>query len=162
MNNFQRVNSISNAHVGRDFEKVAQEYFRQQGIILSKNVGLPVGVNNYKKNRAFDLGNTSNDTEKVIVECKSHRWTSGDNVPSAKLTVWNEAMYYFLLAPTEYRKVFFILRDYSEKRKETLGEYYLRTHIHLIPEDVEIVEYDEIKLIARIIKESDFDKRQDC
>ncbi|MFJ7971340.1 hypothetical protein [Psychrobacillus sp. NPDC096389] len=151
MNNFQRVNSISNAHVGRDFEEAARVYFQQQGIMLSERVCLPVGINNFKKDHAFDLGNTSNEAEKIIVECKSHRWTSGDNVPSAKLTVWNEAMYYFLLAPAEYRKVFFILRDYSVKRKETLGEYYLRTYKHLIPEDVEIVEYDEIELTVRII-----------
>jgi len=71
--------------------------------------------------------------EKIIIECKSHRWTSRDNVPSAKLTVWNEAMYYFHLAPAEYRKIFFILRDYSNKRHETLGEYYIRTYGHLIP-----------------------------
>ncbi len=154
MNNFQRVNSISNAHVGSDFEEVARVYFEKQGIMLSKCFGLPVGVNDFKKNHAFDLGNTSNESEKVIVECKSHRWTSGDNVPSAKLTVWNEAMYYFLLAPAEYRKIFFILRDYSIKRRETLGEYYLRTHKHLIPDDVEILEYDEIQLTVRIIKNS--------
>ncbi len=61
-------------------------------------------------------------------------------------------MYYFLLAPAEYRKVFYILRDYSVKRQETLGEYYLRTYKHLIPDDVEILEYDEIQLTVHIIK----------
>ncbi|WP_251405975.1 hypothetical protein [Metabacillus litoralis] len=66
------------------------------------------------------------------MECKSHKWTSGGNVPSAKLTVWNEAMYYILLAPEDYRK-FFILKDYSEKGGETLGEYYIRAYGHLIP-----------------------------
>lgn len=105
---------------------------------------MPVGVNQKKKNHVFDLGNTSSDPEKVIVECKSHKWTSSGNVPSAKLTVWNEAMYYFYLAPEEYRKIFFILKDYSEKRGETLGEYYIRVYGHLIPGDVEIMEYDNM------------------
>lgn len=89
--------------------------------------------------REFDLGSSS---PPVLVECKSHRWTSGGNVPSAKITVWNEAMYYFHLAPPEYRKIMFVLRDYSDKRKETLAQYYIRNHGHLIPDDVEIVEFN--------------------
>lgn len=44
-----------------------------------------------KKKHSFDLG----CKDKKIVECKSHKWTSGGNIPSAKLNVWNEAMYYF-------------------------------------------------------------------
>lgn len=152
MNNFQRVDSISNAHVGRDFEAVACDYFKQNGIHLVEGVSLPIGVNQFKKHHVFDLGNTSDIGEKIIVECKSHKWTSGENVPSAKLTVWNEAMYYFLLAPTEYRKIFFILKDYSAKRNLTLGQYYLHNHKHLIPDDVEIIEYDEHEKSACIIK----------
>ena len=80
---------------------------------------------------------------KTIVECKSHRWTSGRNVPSAKLTVWNEAMLYFIAAPCEYRKIMFVLRDYCSKREETLAGYYVRTYSHLIPAEVEFWEYDE-------------------
>lgn len=47
------------------------------------------------------------------------------------------------MAPENYRKILFVLRDYSEKKGETLAEYYIRTHDHLIPDDVEIWEYDE-------------------
>ncbi|SIS83051.1 hypothetical protein [Salimicrobium salexigens] len=142
MINFQREGSLSNTHAGRDFESLAQNYFVQQGVSLEKQVSLPLGVSSRKKGHVFDLGNTS-DGEKMVVECKSHKWTSGGNVPSAKMTVWNEAMYYFLLVPEEYRKVFFILRDYSERRKETLGEYYIRRYGHLIPDGVEFAEYDK-------------------
>src|SRR5690606_11409434 len=98
-----------------------------------------------------DLGNALDGAEKIIVECKSHKWTSSGKVPSAKLTVWNEAMYYFHLAPEGYRKVLFILRDFSENRGETLGEYYIRAYGHLIPEDVEIMEYDEDQSVVRVI-----------
>ena len=150
MNNFQRVGSISNAHIGRDFEKAAYVYFTGQGYQIIKDVALPIGLER-KKNHRFDLGSPSNAEDKIIIECKSHRWTSGDNVPSAKLTVWNEAMYYFHLAPSEYRKIFFILRDYSNKRNETLGEYYIRTYGHLIPNDVEIMEYDEDNQTVRVL-----------
>ena len=138
--NFQRVGSVSNAHVGRDFESVAKEYFRQQGISLDSNYSVPVGVASAKKNRQFDLGAAE---PAVLVECKSHRWTTGGNVPSAKITVWNEAMYYFHLAPPEFRKVLFVLRDFSEKRDETLAAYYARNYGHLVPLDVDILEYDE-------------------
>ena len=140
INNFQRVGSVSNAHVGRDFESVAKAYFLQQGILLGSNYSVPVGVATEKKNRQFDLGSGE---PPVLVECKSHCWTAGGNVPSAKITVWNEAMYYFHLAPPRFRKVLFVLRDFSEKRSETLAIYYARNYGHLIPSDVEILEYDE-------------------
>ena len=137
----QRIGSISNAHVGRDFELATQKFFISEGLKLRLNLKVSIGVGEIKKEHAFDLGC---DKDNILVECKSHKWTApNDNVPSAKLTVWNEAMYYFLVAPSGYRKIMFVLRDYSEKRKETLAEYYIRTYQHLIPKDVEIWEFDE-------------------
>lgn len=137
---FQRIGSKSNAHVGRDFELAAQGFFKKTGLILDRDVKIEVGIESIKKYHAFDLGCMD---KKVIVECKSHRWTSGANVPSAKLTVWNEAMYYFVAAPVGYRKIMFVLYDFSEKREESLAEYYLRTYKHLVPDDVEFWEYNE-------------------
>lgn len=137
---FQRVGSKSNSQVGSDFEKAAQTWFISQGIQLVRNFKVPVGVNNQKKDHAFDLGCPE---ERILVECKSHTWTEGRNVPSAKLTVWNEAMYYFMSAPKGYRKIMFVLKDYSARRNETLAEYYKRRYSHLIPEDVEFCEFDE-------------------
>lgn len=151
MSNFQREHAISNAHVGRDFEEVALNYFEKSNIILYKRAILSIGANQKRKNRVFDLGSTLLNGDKIIVECKSHKWTSSGNVPSGKLTVWNEAMYYFYLAPEEYRKIFFILKDYNDKRGETLGEYYLRTYGHLISVDVEIMEYDDKDCKVRIL-----------
>ncbi|MGZ8258711.1 MAG: hypothetical protein ACXWTR_05995 [Methylotenera sp.] len=89
-------------------------------------------------------------SQKILVECKSHRWTVGGNVPSAKLTVWNEAMYYFLTAPNEYRKIMFVLHDFSVRRKLSLAKYYLNTFPHLIPVGVEFWEYDETKNIVEV------------
>ena len=85
----------------------------------------------------FDLGS---ENSKVVVECKCHTWTSGNNAPSAKMSTWNEAMYYFQICPPGYRKIFFVLR--SVKDGQTLSEYYIRRHKELIPDDVEIWEYD--------------------
>jgi hypothetical protein len=75
----------------------------------------------------------------------------GRNAPSAKLTVWNEAMYYFHASPPEYRKILFVLKHFSDKRKETLGQYYIRTYSHLIPQGVEVWEYDERTKIGKRI-----------
>lgn len=136
---FQRKGALSNAHVGRDFETIAQQFFAKQGLHLTSGVSVHIGINGLKPHN-FDLGNES---QKVLVECKAHKWTEGSNVPSAKLTVWNEAMFFFYLAPPSYRKILFVLRDFSQKKNETLGEYYIRTYSHLIPKDVEVWEFNE-------------------
>lgn len=153
INNFQRIGSTSNSQVGRDFEKMAMEYFSSSNIDLSYGYPLNIGICGVKKAHNFDLGCNNAVSGKIIVECKSHTWTSSGNVPSAKITVWNEAMYNFCLAPKDYRKIFFILRDYSKKRKETLGEYYFRTYKHLIPIDVELMEYNAVDKTVKTIND---------
>ena len=137
VNNFQRLGSTSISHVGRVFETAAQDSFRQKGISLQRGHSVQIGVSS-KKNRKFDLGS---DDPPVLVECKSHTWTRGGNVPRAKMTVWNKAMYLFLLAPTRFQKVLFVLREFNEGRSESLAEYYIRSYSHLIPGDVAIWEY---------------------
>jgi len=137
---FQRKDSISNAHVGREFESLAAVVLGKKGVSVETGFPVEVGVSSTRKSHSFDLGS---DEPPVVVECKSHRWTSGGNVPSAKMTVWNEAMYYFSCSPDRYRKIFFVLRDAREKSGETLAQYYIRTYAHLIPDAVEIWEYDE-------------------
>ena len=135
----QRIGSISNAHVGAEFEILALNFFKTEKIALSPKFALEIGLT-CKKSHVFDLGSLK---DKIIVECKSHRWTTGNQVPSAKMTVWNEAMFYFHLAPLEYRKIFFVLHDRRKKTGETLLCYYRRTYGHLIPDNVEFIEWDE-------------------
>jgi len=79
----------------------------------------------------------------ILVECKAHTWTKGKHVPSAKLSGWNEAMYYFSIAPPNFRKILFVIK--SERMGETLADYYISRFEHLIPGDVEIWEYDSEK-----------------
>jgi len=136
----QRIGAVSNAHVGREFEAIACAFFAGRGIALERNHQVMLGTGAEKKGHSFDLGC---DVQKIIVECKSHRWTATSNVPSAKLTVWNEAMYYFTLAPASYRKIMFVLRHECARRGTTLAQYYLRNLGHLVPTDVEFWEYDE-------------------
>lgn len=140
MNNFQRKGSVSNTHVGRDFEQLVQGLLKQQGLHLTPDHRVPCGLGNVRKDHAFDLGS---DDPPVIVECKSHTWTSGGNIPSAKMKNWAEAMFYFHMAPPEYRKLFVATRSLRPGYGETLLEYFARTQAHMIPDDVEFWEVDE-------------------
>lgn len=114
---------------------------------MTRNFAVPVGVDSQKKDHKFDLGSAH---PPILVECKSHTWTQGGNMPSAKMTVWNEAMYYFHIAPPHYRKVFFVLKH--SRRDVSLATYYLRKYSHLIPAKVEIWEYDEIEGTAKQLR----------
>jgi hypothetical protein len=140
INNFQRLGSVSNAHAGNDFEVQARAFFLLQGINLIPNFKVEVGVSRLKKQHRFDLGS---EQPLVLVECKSHTGTLGGNMPSAKMTVWNEAMYYFHVAPKDFRKIMFVLKH--SRRDVSLASYYLKTHGHLVPDDVEIWEYDAVE-----------------
>lgn len=141
MNNFQRKNSVSNTQVGNDFEAKAHVYFANtEKLVLQKIFPLQIGVDGKTGTRRFDLG--AHDPA-VLVECKSHRWTESWNMPSAKVTVWNEAMCYFHLAPQHFRKVLFVLKHVNPETGKNLARYYVDNYNHLIPNSVEIIEFDE-------------------
>ncbi|EJN11338.1 hypothetical protein PMI42_05373 [Bradyrhizobium sp. YR681] len=138
--NFQRVGAEHNAGVGRSFEAMAQTFFKAtEDIDLVERFPVEIGVSTKKKVHRFDLGSRS---PALLIECKSHTWTETGNMPSAKMTVWNEAMYYFLIAPQEFRKVLFVLKHHNLRRDLTLASYYLRTHSHMVPDGVEVWEFD--------------------
>ena len=139
MSTFQRDGSISNTHVGRAFELRAQKILAAHGLDLDLNHKVPCGLGNLKKDHAFDLGR---DKPRVIVECKSQTWTSGGNIPSAKMKNWAEAMFYFHMAPSGYRKIFFVERSHRTGYEESLLSYFRRTQAHMIPPDVEFWELD--------------------
>jgi hypothetical protein len=136
--NFQRVGAAHNAGVGRLFEEVARNFFLlRENIHLIPSFAVDIGISDRKKKHRFDLGSAN---PAVLVECKSHTWTQAGNMPSAKMTVWNEAMYYFYAAPKEFRKIMFVLKH--DRRGLSLASYYLQTHRHLVPDGVEIWEFD--------------------
>lgn len=139
MTTFQRSGAISNAHVGRAFELRAQKILAAHGLELELNHKVPCGLGNLRKEHAFDLGSQN---PRVIVECKSQTWTSGGNIPSAKMKNWAEAMFYFHMAPTGYRKIFFVEHSLRTGYAESLLDYFRRTQAHMIPHDVEFWELD--------------------
>ncbi|OIQ38100.1 MAG: hypothetical protein BM560_20145 [Roseobacter sp. MedPE-SWde] len=134
MSNSQRSGSISNSHVGRAFELRSQRVLAERGLDLALNHKVPCGLDNNHKDHAFDLGS---DNPNVIVECKSQTWTSGGNVPSAKMKNWAEAMFYFHMAPSKYRKIFLVEQSLRPGRDESLLAYFIRTQAHMLPSDVE-------------------------
>jgi hypothetical protein len=150
MTNHQRIGAVSNAHAGREFELDASAYFKQhEGLMLAPSFSVPVGIAERKKQHRFDLGS---ETPAVLVECKSHNWTDTGNMPSAIVTVWNEAMYYFHLAPAKFRKVLFVLEARHARQPNTLAEYYVRVNAHLIPRDVAILEFNATTKVGRYVK----------
>ena len=134
---------LNHPQIGNAFERKAKRHLERAGIEVERNYTMELGIGTRTKAHRFDLGSAN---PKVLIECKSHTWTSAGNLPNAKLTVWNEAMYYFALAPLEYRKIFFVLQDFRKRGEqwgESLAGYYLRKFVHLIPPGVELWEYSE-------------------
>lgn len=140
MANHQREGANSNADVGRKFEKKAKRALAKHGLDLESNFKLAVGLGRAKKDKkehTFDFGS---ERPKVIVECKSHTWTAGGNVPSAKMKNWAEAMFHFHMAPKAYRKIFIVERSVRKSTGETLLCYFKRIRFYMIPSDVELWE----------------------
>ena len=54
-NNFQRIGSISNTHVGGSAKRLRVSFLRKQEFILQSNFVALVG-NSIKKSHRFDLG----------------------------------------------------------------------------------------------------------
>ena len=140
MGNFQRKGATDNTTVGRRFEKKVERCLVKSGFKPVAGFPLAIGTGAVKKNHRFDFGDESN---KTIIECKAHTWTESGNVPSAKMTTWDQAMYFFFLASNGYRKMLVVQLDRNTRRNQTLGEYYINTKPHLIPSGVEIWEYNE-------------------
>lgn len=122
---------------GSDFENFVKEFFAQAGSPLQAKFPVKLGFRESKGIHRFDLGS---DRPAMLVECKCHSWTAGGNSPAAKLSVWNEAMYFFALAPPRYRKIFAALRNI--RGSITLAEHYLTRYGYMVPKGVEIWEFD--------------------
>jgi hypothetical protein len=140
------MSNCDNPARGANFERAALQFFGTQGLELQVRHSVQVGAGSEKKIRTFDLGSTSPPT---LVECKCHRWTEGGNAPSAKLSVWNEAMFYFLIAPPHYRKILATLAD--SRRSESIADHYVRRFRHLVPRGVEIWELSEDGVNGRLV-----------
>jgi hypothetical protein len=140
------VPNADNVQTGRAFEELVRVFFGLKGLALQPKIKVFVGAGTKKKPHNFDLGCNQ---PPVLVECKCHVWTEGGNTPSAKLTIWNEAMLYFAATPSDYRKILVVRK--STRGAETLAEHYVKRFGHLIPSDVELWELDPISRQGRCL-----------
>jgi hypothetical protein len=138
------MENSDNPRTGSDFEVSVQAFFALRGVTLQRDFLQPVGMRSEKRQHSFDLGSAD---PPLLIECKCHTWTSGGNSPSAKLAVWNEAMFYFVAAPAQFQKILIVKR--SLRGSLSLADHYVTRFEHLIPSRVTIVEYDDLAGTAR-------------
>lgn len=135
-----------NPRTGSDFEASVQAFFALRGLMLHRDFLQPVGMGDEKRMRSFDLGSLS---PPLLLECKCHTWTIGAHSPSAKLSVWNEAMLYFAAAPSQFQKILLVKRNL--RGNLSLADHYVARFGHLIPKGVSIIEYDNVFNKARVV-----------
>ena len=127
---------MTNTFKGSKFEEVTklllEKYLQEK---LEKQKKIEIGFEE-KREHKFDLGNSS-----YLIECKAFEWTAKNNNPSGKFSTLRETLYYFLLAPKEYRKIL-VLKKSRVKNGKTVLDYFIKLNNHLIPQDVEIFEID--------------------
>ncbi|MFD2117620.1 hypothetical protein ACFSTH_11540 [Paenibacillus yanchengensis] len=100
-------------------------------------VAFPVG--NPAKDHKFDLVSSNGE---IIVKTKNYTWTESGNVPSAKLSVLNEAVFYLQHTPKGKTRIIVINYDLNVKKNESLANYYVKTYKHLL-DDVIVMEYNQ-------------------
>ena len=139
--------NMSNREKGDAFARRVGQYLKHKGHRVKPDYSVEVGLRNLrKKAHRFDYGSKS-----LLVECKFYDWTAGGNSPSAKISTLNESMIYFHAAPSSFRKMAFISKTGKNgiRNPETLAERYVRMYGHLVPDDVEVWEFDGETLVAR-------------
>ena len=124
-----------NPMVGRKFQYLAKKVLSKEfGISFDEEVEIDIG--NPAKSHRFDLANKDRS---IVAECKCYTWTDSGNVPSAKLMGLDEALFYFSFLPPETKKILCMVESKNSGKTETLAEYYVRIHGHLL-RDVSVYE----------------------
>ena len=117
-----------NPHVGRRFQE-SVKLILEKKFCTSFEPEAVVAIGKPAKNHKFDL---ANDDRSIVAECKCYTWTDSGNVPSAKLMGLDEAVFYFSFLPTETKKILCMKKATYQGKTETLAEYYVRVHGHLL------------------------------
>ncbi len=117
-----------NPGVGHRFQEFVQSLLEKRfSTLFEQEVTIAIGTP--PKNHKYDLANKDRS---IVVECKCYTWTDSGNVPSAKLMGLDEAAFYFSFLPPEIKKVLCMRRATFKGKAETLAEYYVRVHGHLL------------------------------
>jgi len=100
----------------RQFEERVGNYFGERLDCEFKERRQKVGPEQEHK---FDL--VSADGE-IVIECKSYTWTNGQNIPSAKVSTANEALF-FLSRVNAERKMLVMQDDFNHKGQSLVNKY---------------------------------------
>ncbi len=117
-----------NPHVGRWFQE-SVKLILEKKFCTSFEQEAVVAIGKPAKNHKFDL---ANGDRSIVAECKCYTWTNSGNVPSAKLMGLDEAVFYFSFLPAETKKILCMKKAAYRGKTETLAEYYVRVHGHLM------------------------------
>ena len=127
----------------QEHTKWGNEFRDQVKTVLDAELGTELQKEFRTKPRGhrFDLGSRERG---ILVECKKHKWTEGNNVPEAKLNDWVVTILRLARAPEDYTiRILAVMRHERRTTGETLGAYFLRTaRGRDIPSDVEVREFD--------------------
>jgi hypothetical protein len=130
--------NCDNPHIGRIFQIAVKNILcKRYNTDFDLEVSIEIG--NPPKPHKFDL---ATEDESIVVECKCYTWTDTGNVPSAKLMGLDEAVFYFGFLPRKTTKIICMKRSVFPGKEETLAEYYVRVHGHLL-NDVKIFEFSD-------------------
>ena len=130
-------NEASNRRKGTLFEdEVERVLIDTYGYKFSREVG--IGIGDPPKRHRFDLVDPNTN---AVVECKAFTWTSSGNMPSAKITIAREAVFYLQWLPEEWTKILAMSRSLRAGYDESLAEYFVRLNSHLLG-DVNVMEVD--------------------
>ena len=137
---------MSNREKGAVFARRVGQYLQRKGYRVKPEYSVEIGLGNLrKKAHRFDHGCKS-----MLVECNSmiDGWWKQS---SAKISALNESMIYFHAAPSSFRKMMFISKTGKKgmRNPETFAEHYVRLYGHLVPDDVEVWEFDGETLVSR-------------
>lgn len=134
-----------NPHVGRIFqEKVRLLLQKKFRTTFDQEVSIAIG--SPPKPHKFDLANIDRS---IVAECKCYTWTDSGNVPSAKLMGLDEAVFYFGFLPSETTKILCMKCATYKGKAETLAQYYVRVHGHLL-RDVFVYEISDNGVIKEV------------
>ena len=136
-----------NPRIGREFQEKVKEWF-EINEQLRFELEHPILIGVPAKPHKFDI---VDESENIVIECKAYTYTSTGNIPSAKLTTLNEAVFYFSFLPSQTQKILVMAYATHPKRKETLAEYYIRINEHLLG-DVKVWEFNPDVCEMRMIK----------
>ena len=117
-----------NPYVGCRFQELVQSILEKE-FNTSFEQEVVVAIGKPPKAHKFDLADKDRST---VAECKCYTWTDSGNVPSAKLMGLDEAVFYFGFLPAETKKILCMKRATFRGKAETLAEYYVRVHGHLL------------------------------